>query len=292
MSCQLYLVCLLSDGSPRLELHEMLLPDALKEPWTNLENPLHLNAYYIELYPDPKDRTYKKFGLFVKAPLPVEAERMELDLHLARGRSVMTKFVPSGVAEFDKDEVDLVFFGEKFMMLNFIFLYSTNFFFLQIILAQNFQEMYLKVILDRSEFIPEYVPLGKNEICISSSSTFYLLLPVILHDSDNTITVDWKIVIRCLSSPVFRTPEDTMVEKSSVDFRLQLANGCRTICDVENSLVYAAHNKVFYFITDIIHRKNGYSPCDGSETTSYMEHYERFASHCLTQLIIYTYMPF
>jgi hypothetical protein len=34
---------------------------------------------------------------------------MELDLHLARGRSVMTKLVPSGIAEFDKNEVNCVF---------------------------------------------------------------------------------------------------------------------------------------------------------------------------------------
>lgn len=105
---------MLSDENSRLELHEMLVPAALKEPWTDLENPVGLNSYYIKLSPDPKDRIYKNFGLFVKAPLPLEAERMELDLHLARGRSVMTKLVPSGVAEFDKTEVDSIFWTKLY----------------------------------------------------------------------------------------------------------------------------------------------------------------------------------
>ncbi|KAG6676656.1 hypothetical protein I3842_15G163400 [Carya illinoinensis] len=233
-----------ADESSRQELHEMLVPAALKEPWTNLENPVCLNSYYIEFCPDPKDRIYKKFGLFVKAPLPLEAERMELDLHLARGRSVMTKLVPSGVAEFNQIEITL---------------------------AKNFQEMYLKVILDRSEFIPESVSVGKNDISKSSFLTFYLLLPVILHDNESKIAVDWKIISRCLSSPLFRTPEDAMVEKYPLGVYLQLANGCRSRSDVENSLVYAPHKNEFYFITNIIHGMNGYSPCKDSETSSYAE---------------------
>ncbi|KAM3714268.1 hypothetical protein ACJW31_01G319400 [Castanea mollissima] len=235
---------------PRAELHEMLVPAVLKEPWTNLENPVHFYSYYIEFSPRPEDRIYKKFSLFVKAALPEEAERMELDLHLAHGRSVMTKFVPSGVAEFDKDEI---------------------------VLAQNFQEMYLKVILDRSKFIPESVSLGKSNTCESSSLTFYLLLPVILHDSDNKITVDWKIIRRCLSSPVFRTPEDAMEKESfPLGDHLLLANGYRSISEVTDSLVYAPpYKQGFFFITNIVDGKNGHSP--HSETSSYAEHlYEKF----------------
>lgn len=57
-----------------------------------------------------KDRSiYREFGLFVKSLLPGEAEHLKVDLHLARGRSVMTKLVPSGVAEFTKDEVTIIF---------------------------------------------------------------------------------------------------------------------------------------------------------------------------------------
>ncbi|XP_062159041.1 dicer-like protein 4 [Alnus glutinosa] len=239
------------DDNLRCELQEMLVPAALRKPWTNLENSVRLNSYYIKFSPDPEDRVYKKFGLFVKAPLPLEAERMELDLHLARGRSVMTKLVPSGIAEFDKNEI---------------------------MFAQNFQEMYLKIILDRSEFIPEFVPLRRNDISKSSSSTFYLLLPVVLLDNESTITVDWEIVMRCLSSPVFRASEDDMVKEHFPldDEHLQLINGYRSISDVENSLVYAPHRKEFFFITHIVHGKNGYSPYKESETSSYLEHLEQF----------------
>ena len=163
--------------------------------------------------------------------------------------------------------------------------------FLQIMLAQNFQEMYLKVILDRLEFVPEFVSLGKNDICKLSSLTFYMLLPVILHDTDNKITVDWKIIRRCLSSPVFRTPEDAMAkEKFPLDGHLLLANGCRSISDVKDSLVYAPHKRGFFFITDILHGKNGYSP--HKETASYVQHlYEMYATVLLdTSLKILTFM--
>lgn len=234
------------DESLRYELHEMLVPAALRKAWTNLENPLHLNSYYIEFIPDPEDRVYKQFGLFVRAPLPVDAERLELDLHLARGRSVMTKLVPLGVAEFDRD---------------------------QIMLAQNFQEMYLKVILDRLEFIPDSISLG----CILSSSTFYLLLPVIFHDSESSMTVDWNIVQKCLSSPVFLTLEEEFIDEDyPSDAYLQLANGYRSVSDVENSLVYAPHKKEFFFITEIVRGKNGHSPYKESEASSYVEHLEKF----------------
>lgn len=164
--------------------------------------------------------------------------------------------------------------------------------FLQITLAQNFQEMYLKIILDRTEFIPQFVPLGKNAICKSSSSTFYLLLPVILHDNESTITVDWEIVMRCLSSPVFRTSGDAMVkEHFPLDVDLQLINGCRSISDVENSLVYAPHRKEFFFISNIVHGKNGYSPYKESETSSYLEHLEQYVTRLFdTWLTIYIFM--
>ena len=150
-------------------------------------------------------------------------------------------------------------------------------------LAQNFQEMYLKVILDRLKFVPESVSLGKSNTSESSSLTFYLLLPVLLHDSDKKITVDWKIIRRCLSSPIFRTPEDA-VEKENFPLgdNLLLANGCRSISEVKDSLVYAEHKKKqgFFFITGIVDGKNGYSP--HSETSSYAEHlYDKYATRLL-----------
>lgn len=89
----------------REELHEMIVPASLKEPWTETDNPVCLNSYYISFFPFPNDRVYKKFGLFLKAPLPQEAERMKLDLNLARGRSVKTELIPSGTTSFENNEV-------------------------------------------------------------------------------------------------------------------------------------------------------------------------------------------
>ncbi|CAL5339512.1 unnamed protein product [Camellia sinensis] len=230
------------DEPSRRELHEMLVPAALKEPWTDLENPVCLNSYFIKFSPQPADRSYKNFGIFVKTPLPGEADRMKLDLCLARGRSVMTELIPSGVSKFDKDEV------------------------------QKFQEMFLKVILDRSEFIPEFVSLGKNGFSNLGSSTFYLLLPVILYG--NKMTVDWKLIRRCLSSPIFRNPEDAGDSVlPHLNDHLELANGPHHIDDVINSLVYAPCKDIFFFISDVVRARNGYSEFKGS--MSHIEHYNK-----------------
>lgn len=96
---------MVADETSRRELHEMLLPAALKESWTG-SGYVILNCYHIKFTPYPRDRIYKEFSLFVKAPLPQEAERMELELHLARGRSVMVNLVPSGVVKLLEDEVN------------------------------------------------------------------------------------------------------------------------------------------------------------------------------------------
>ncbi|KAF4352221.1 hypothetical protein F8388_003618, partial [Cannabis sativa] len=239
------------DDSGQVELHEMLVPAVLKESWHSTETPFCLHSYYIEFTPNPADRIYKKFGLFVKASLPVEAETMELELQLARGRTVMTKLIPSGVTEFYEDEI---------------------------ILAEKFQEMFLKVILDREEFVSQFVPLGTNVFSKSGSQTFYLLLPVTFHDYENTLSIDWKIIRKCLSSPVFRSPGDTL-EKNILapDVSLQLADGRRKISDIENSFAYAIHTKSFYFISHIVHERNGHSPYTNQDTETYMEHLvERF----------------
>ncbi|KAJ4850950.1 hypothetical protein Tsubulata_011532 [Turnera subulata] len=217
----------------RGELQKMLVPAVLKEPWTISENPFHLYSYYIEFCPIPEDRMYKKFGLFIRAPLPKEAEDIEVELHLARGRSVMTRLAPSGRSVFTRDEI---------------------------MRAVKFQAMFLKVILDRSEFLNEFVQLG-DEAFLLSNPTSYLLLPVVLHGNGNRMTVDWEVQSRCLSSPIFRNPVD-VVDKNILpsDSQLQLANGCRSISHIVNSLVYTPHKNNFFFIVDIVHEKNGYSP--------------------------------
>ncbi|KAF8031365.1 hypothetical protein BT93_D0530 [Corymbia citriodora subsp. variegata] len=237
------------DESSRGELHEMLVPAALRETWSGLEN-VSLHAYHIKFCPDPADRTYKEFGLFVKARLPAEAETMEIDLHLARGRSVKTQLVPSAVVEFDKDKI---------------------------VEAQKFQEMFLKVILDRTDLQPEFVPLGQYNDVDSGSSTYYLLLPVILQGSDGGVRVDWNTIRRCLSSPLFRNPTDTTAKTDFFSRRqfLKLANGRKLKSEVKNSLVYAPYKKLFYFITNIISEKNGGSPYKDSEPLTHAEHINR-----------------
>jgi endoribonuclease Dicer len=139
-----------NDENLRRELHEMLIPAALKESWKEGET-VYLHSYFVKFSPSPPDRNYKEFGIFVKSPLPSEAERMELDLHLARGRLVTAQLVPFGVTRFNGDEIKL---------------------------AEDIQEMFLKAVIDRSEFISESISLGRKELHNASSSTFYLMLPV------------------------------------------------------------------------------------------------------------------
>ncbi|KNA22477.1 hypothetical protein SOVF_033880 isoform A [Spinacia oleracea] len=239
------------DEDSPFELHEMVVPAALKEPWSDVDNLVCLNSYFIRFKPKPCDRQYKDFGLFVKSPLPCEAEGMKIDLHLAHGRSVLTGLVPSGVAEFSNEEM---------------------------LLAQSFQEMCLKIILDRSEFMCGHVPLKKNNVCESSSSIFYLLLPVIPQKYGGSISVDWMVIRRCLSSPIF-APLDHLVDTCiSLDSYLHLADGPVSVNDILNSLVYVAHKKSFFFVSQIIPDKSGYSFHNSS--TSHIEHLsEKFGIH-------------
>jgi len=97
--------CLFPDEDSPFELQEMLIPAALKAPWCDVGDVVCLNAYFIRFIPKPHDRQYKDFGLFVKASLPYEAERMKIDLHLAYGRTVLTDLVSSGAVEFNGEEV-------------------------------------------------------------------------------------------------------------------------------------------------------------------------------------------
>lgn len=232
----------------REELHEMIVPASLKEPWTETENPVCLNSYYIRFFPFPNDRVYKKFGLFLKAPLPQEAERMKLDLNLARGRSVKTELIPSGATSFENNEIQL---------------------------AEKFQRMFLKIILDRSEFISEFVSLEKKDF-VDSASKFYLLLPVNLF-GHNKISVDWELVRRCLSSPIFGTSVCTSNNKmSKFEEQLQLANGSKSVHDVANSLVYVPCKDAFFFISDVVKDKNAYSIYKDSK--NHVEHYYDISS--------------
>ncbi|XP_077223182.1 dicer-like 4 isoform X2 [Tasmannia lanceolata] len=240
----------------RGELHEMLIPAALRVPWTCTENPIRLYFYDMRFIPDPDDRLYRDFGLFVKNPLPKEAETMNVDLHLAHGRIVKTQLNRSGIIEFDADEI-------------------TH--------AQNFQEMFLKIILDRSEFVSNFVPLGKKASSHLGSSTFYLLLPIRKHEHEDKMIVDWRTVKGCLSSPVFRCPtRDTDKGHMPVSNSLEFFDGPIRISDIPNSLVLTPHNKLLFFIVDILHGTNGNSQLKGPKVLSYAEHYEKkFSIHLL-----------
>lgn len=141
---------------------------------------------------------------------------------------------------------------------------------MQIVLAENFQELCLRVILDRSDFASECVALGKNrDSCRLSRSTFYLLLPVTLESSHKTVSIDWITIRRCLTSPIFRGPTDP-VEKESPDLIL-LANGLKKKSDVENSLVYVPHKRLFFFVTNINYEKNGHSLYKETESSTFAE---------------------
>ncbi|XP_021741889.1 dicer-like protein 4 isoform X2 [Chenopodium quinoa] len=231
------------DEDSPYELQEMVIPAALKEPLSDVDNLVCLNSYFIRFKPKPHDRKYKDFGLFIKSPLPYEAEQMKIDLHLAHGRSVLTDLVPSGVAEFSKEEM---------------------------LQALNFQEMCLKIILDRSEFMCGHVPLEKNKANESSSSVFYLLLPVISRQYDSSISVDWMTIRRCLSSPIFAPPDHLADTCISLDSHLQLADGPASVNDILNSLIYVDHRKSFFFVSKILPDKNGYSLVNSS--TSHIDH--------------------
>ena len=265
---------MVADETSRQELYEMLLPAALKESWTSSGHVI-LNCYHFKFAPHPRDRSYKEFGLFVKAPLPQEAERMNVELHLERGRSVMVNLVPSGVVKLLEDEVNGLSTdsGLNYSLINFKhtqYIYAS-----QITQAESFQEMFLKVILDRSEFEQDYIPL-RNNVSRSISSPSYLLLPVICHDNEGSVSIDWEVIRRCLSSQIFQNHACSVINESpSSDTHLILYDGRRRSSDIENSLVYVPYNRKFFFVTDIVSGENGYSPFKNSGSLSHLEHLAR-----------------
>ncbi|GJN27074.1 hypothetical protein PR202_gb15060 [Eleusine coracana subsp. coracana] len=218
------------DEGLREELHEMLIPAVLRPSRCKLDCSLNLHFYYIEFIPIPADRRYQMFGLFVIDPLPKEAEKLDVELHLARARIMM--------------------------------------------LAHNFQEMFLKVLLDRSEFTSSFVLL-KSDAALQISSTFYLLLPIKKKFNGDKFMIDWSTVKRCLASPVFQhsmglSPHDTYLPNES----LKLLDGTYHKADVTGSLVFTPHNDLFFFVDVIMDEINAKSEFNGA---TYEEHFkERF----------------
>ncbi|KAI3524344.1 hypothetical protein L1887_02997 [Cichorium endivia] len=234
------------EENSRRELHEMLVPSALRDPWIkSTRTTIRLNSYFIKFSPSPADRLYKDFGLFLKRQIPQEAERMKLDLHLAKGRSVFTEIVPCGALEFNNNEI---------------------------VLAERFQEMWLKAIVDKSDFASNFVPLGKDDVS-NSVSTFYLMLPVTVDKRQGSMTVDWKLITKCLSSPIFKSPQDdiTFDQTFCSDDCLYLANGPTKIDDIINSLAYVPCKDTFFFVSDVLRDKDAFNLF--KEDTNYVDHY-------------------
>ncbi|XP_009418500.3 endoribonuclease Dicer homolog 4 isoform X1 [Musa acuminata AAA Group] len=241
----------IEDESSREELYELLVPAALRRSWSNDDTNINLHFYYIRFIPKPKDRQYRMFGLFIKNPLPQEAESLKVDLHLTHGRIVETTLTPQGMTTFDKEEI---------------------------MLAQNFQEMFLKIILDRSEFYSDLVPLGKCNASQDCSSKSYLLLPVIEQLYEGQKMIDWTTVRCCLTSPAF-IDVSAKFEKDPcrTSEKLQLINGSVNKTDVVNSLVFTPHNNLFFFVDGILYETNANSCYKGTKCESYAEYYrDRF----------------
>ncbi|XP_020599927.1 endoribonuclease Dicer homolog 4 isoform X2 [Phalaenopsis equestris] len=230
------------DENLKEELYEMLVPTVLKGPLPDFEEKIKLYFYHIRFIPMPDDRKYRAFGLILKAPLPEEAEAMEVDLHLARGRIVKSGFVNCGMVTFGREEISQ---------------------------AEKFQEMFLKILLDRSEYFNEIVALGKSNAYLSS--TFYLLLPVIEQNNGENKAIDWSTVKRCLSSPAF---EHVLYEKGLTERNtLELFNGQENVSHILDSLVFVPHNKLFYFVDGLLPEINSNSRM-ANRDTSYAEHYK------------------
>lgn len=135
--------------------------------------------------------------------------------------------------------------------------------------------MFLKVIIDRAEFISEFVPLGRTDFDIVAPRTYYLMLPVIWCEYEEAMTIDWKLVRRCLSSPIFRMPE--VAEANGLpqpSKQLHLANGAKSVRDVVNSLIYVPSKKLFYFVSDVVLEKNAYSEYKASRS-HFIHYYEK-----------------
>ncbi|CAL5068828.1 unnamed protein product [Urochloa decumbens] len=241
------------DESFREELHGMLIPAVLRPSRYKLDSVLNLHFYYIEFIPKPADRRYQMFGLFVIDALPKEAEKLDVELHLARARIVKSGIKSLGTITFNQEEM---------------------------MLAHNFQEMCLKVLLDRSEFTSSYVMLG-NDAALQMDSTFYLLLPIKQKFYGDKFMIDWPSVKRCLSSPVFQNPKDLPLNDSYLpNESLKLLNGTYSKADVIGSLVFTPHNKLFFFVDVILDEKNGESEFNGGTYAErFKEKFEIKLSH-------------
>lgn len=131
--------------------------------------------------------------------------------------------------------------------------------------------MWLKAIIDKSEFVTDFVQLSEDDAS-NSASTFYLLLPVAMDEHKGSMDVDWQLITKCLSSPIFKNPEDTTCNQTShTNDCLHLANGSARLNDLINSLVYVPCKDTFYFVSDYFPQKNYFSLF--KDEINYVDHY-------------------
>lgn len=125
------------------------------------------------------------------------------------------------------------------------------------------------------DFDSDFYTLGISEsTCVSSSSIFYLLLPLFGDDYAKNMNVDWETIKICLSSPIFSNPEKSICRifpNSDSSETLRLADGLFHTRDVLNSLVFTSRTKVFYFVVEILREKNGYSKKNGPKKLSHYD---------------------
>ncbi|KAH9296951.1 hypothetical protein KI387_028633, partial [Taxus chinensis] len=246
--------CKLRGAEMGLELYEMFVPFALKGGWNGHTKPVTLSAYLLKFNPIPPDREYTQFALFLESSLPREAATMKIELHLARGRIVNTELIPSSSLEFDP---------------------------IQLRDALKFQEVYLRIMLDRPDFLEDYVALGREDRNWGSSSTTYLLLPVQSCDAEKDISIEWKIIKEILSSPIFSHTSQKLAEEFCNEHLikrrdyLRLANGWAPVETLQNTLVLTTHNNTFYCIVDVLPQINSNSKFRECTEYNYSEYFQK-----------------
>lgn len=245
--------CKPGESKRSMELYEMLVPVALQGGWNECAKSVYLHAYKVKFNPVPPDREYIQFALFLESSLPKEAETMKVELHLAHGRIVKTELLPSGSLEFDP---------------------------IQLSDALKFQEIFLRILLDRQDFCTDYVELGVEDANFGMSSTSYLLLPVQSCDGKQELCIDWKIIKDCLSSPVFSHASKGLPAADGSGNLLEnrdylwFDNGWVHIDTIQNCLVVTSHNDTFYCIVDVLHEINANSYAE-TMNCSYADYYKK-----------------
>jgi endoribonuclease Dicer len=140
----------------------------------------------------------------------------------------------------------------------YFILYALFLLFLQMKIAQDFQEMFLRIIFNRVEFSSDQISLGEVTSSIQyNNSTSYLLLPLKQHnysENNSKFVVDWATMRHCLSSPIFGSANSFFWRSQVTNGNsVKMKDGQYKKCDVVGSLICTPHNGSYYFVDDILH---------------------------------------